>query len=203
MRIIFIFLMLLIITHPYIIWTQEINQEWETLRFSDENGDGINDLFRDADGDGKNDNSGKQYRRRFPFIDSDNDSVNDIFRDADGNGVNDLLENMVAGEKEEVEYSIIDFDDDGINDVTGKKYIRKLSIRSYIDENGDGIDDRETWIPVKSLLEKIAIDNKTDNRDFLENMDGPTMDRFIDEDGDGINDGRIYDREKLDENFSK
>lgn len=90
-----------------------------------------------------------------------------------------------------------------MNDVTGKKYIRKLSIRSFIDENGDGIDDRETWIPVKSLLKKIAIDNKTDNRVFLENMDGPTMDRFIDNNGDGINDGRIYNKEKLDNNFSK
>ena len=165
-------------------------QEWEELRFTDENDDGINDLFRDADGDGKNDLTGKQYRRRFKFEDSDKDGINDLFRDADGDGINDILNNSNTNKKMRNIHYIIDFNKDGINDVTGKKYERKLSIRTFIDENGDGIDDRETWMPLKSLMEKFVSENDAGKRLMLESMDGPVMDRFIDENGDGINDGR-------------
>ena len=87
---------------------------------------------------------------------------------------------------------IIDYNKDGINDVTGEKFERKLSIRTFIDENGDGIDDRETWTPVKSLMEKFVGKDDAGKRVMLESMDGPVMDRFIDENSDGINDGRTF-----------
>ncbi len=164
-------------------------QEWEELHFIDRDGDGFNDFFRDADGDGKNDLSGRLYRHRFKFEDSDNDGKNDLFQDANGDGVNDLLDTL-WGKKTKITHYIIDHDKDGINDVTGEKFERKLIIRTFIDENGDGIDDRETWTPVKSLLEKFIGENDAGKQVMLESMDGPVMDRFIDENGDGINDGR-------------
>ena len=177
-------------------------QEWEILRFSDETGDGINDLFRDADGDGKNDLTRKQYRHRFKFKDSDNDGKNDLFQDANGDGINDLLNNSEINKRIKITHFIIDFNNDSINDVTGEKFKRKLIIRTFIDENGDGIDDRETLGPLKSLMEKFVGENDAGKRIMLESMDGPVMDRFIDENGDGINDGRTF-TEQLGDSIDK
>ena len=167
-------------------------QEWEEPRFLDENSDGINDIFKDADGDGKNDLTRKQYRHRFKFNDSDNDGKNDLFQDANGDGINDLLDNSEIDKRIEITHFIIDFNNDGINDVTDEKFIRKLTIRTFIDENGDGIDDRETLGPLKSLMGKFVGENDAGKQIMLESMDGPVMDRFIDENGDGINDGRTF-----------
>jgi len=186
MKKVIIILFLFVLFVPYL----SLAQEWEKLSFTDKNNDGINDLFRDADGDGKNDLTGKQYRHRFKFEDSDNDGINDLFRDADGDGINDLLNDPNINKKIKNIHHFIDYNRDGINDVTGEKYGRKLSIRTFIDENGDGIDDRETWMPVKSLMGKFVGENDAGKSVMLESMDGPVMDRFIDENGDGINDGR-------------
>lgn len=165
-------------------------QDWDVPGYADEDGDGINDLFRDADGDGINDVTGKEYRHRYPFIDNDGDGINDVFRDANGDGINDYLVGAGVSGVESERYPVIDFDGDGINDVTGKPVVKKLIIRSFIDENGDGIDDREALAPVRSLFNKIMSDNDQERRVVIESMDGPAMDRFIDENRDGINDGR-------------
>ena len=186
----------------FFVPSSSMAQEWEELRFSDENGDGINDLFKDADGDGKNDLTLKQYRHRFKFKDSDNDGKNDLFQDANGDGINDLLKSSEINEKIVITHFIIDFNNDGINDVTGEKFIRKLTIRTFIDENGDGIDDRETLGPIKSLVEKFVGEDDAGKRIMLESMDGPVMDRFIDENGDGINDGRTL-TDQLGESIDK
>ena len=43
------------------------------IGYVDENRDGINDRFRDADGDGIDDISAKPYPHRFRFVDEDAD----------------------------------------------------------------------------------------------------------------------------------
>ena len=60
------------------------------IGYVDGNRDGINDRFRDADGDGIDDISAKPYPHRFRFVDEDGDGKNDLFIDSDGDGVNDL-----------------------------------------------------------------------------------------------------------------
>ena len=194
--------MIIMLTFVFFVPSSSMAQEWEELRFSDENGDGINDLFRDANGNGKNDLTLKEYRHRFKYEDSDNDSKNDLFQDANGDGINDLLDNSEINKRIKITHFIIDFNNDGINDVTGEKFKRKLIIRTFIDENGDGIDDRETLEPLKSLMEKFVGENDAGKRIMLESMDGPVMDRFIDENGDGINDGRTF-TEQLGDSINK
>lgn len=170
-------------------------QTEDVLRFADRDGDGINDMFRDADGDGVNDVDGRKYSHRFDFKDNDGDGINDLFRDADGDGVNDVGDETLRGIPSRRYVSVLDFDNDGVNDVTGEKYVRKLSVRSFVDENGDGIDDRETWLPVKKIMGKLSGDDDNSRKIMLDTLEGPTMDRFIDENRDGINDGRVLNNE--------
>ena len=183
---------------PYLSTADEL----EKPRYEDTNDDGINDLFRDADGNGKNDVTGNPYNHNFEFNDSDNDGINDLFRDANGDGINDLVESSEIKNFKEITYYVIDYNKDSINDVTGEKYARKLIIRTFIDENGDGIDDRKTLGPVKSLLGKIMGKDENGKDDLRESMDGLVMDRFVDENADGINDGRTFN-ERLTDSFSK
>jgi len=180
-----------------------MSQERNAIGYADTDADGVNDLFRDADGDGINDVTDTGYSHRFPFMDDDGDGVNDLFRDADGDGVNDLVSGSGTASGPAMAFPVIDSEGDGLNDVTGEKYVRKISIRSFIDENGDGIDDREALAPVKSLFGKIMSDEDdgAGRRIVLESIDGPTMDRFIDENGDGINDGRTFNDDLM-ESFS-
>ncbi len=74
---------------------------------------------------------------------------------------------------------MIDFDGDGINDVTGIKYEDVKGKRRFLDEDADGIlDETRTGVKAKGqVLER-------------------RMDGFIDSDGDGINDGRGFKRER-------
>lgn len=154
--------------------------------FVDTDKDGINDRFHDANGDGINDVTGKPYPHRFGFRDDNKDRINDLFVDRDGDGVNDLGVRFVDTDKDGINDNVIDVDRDRINDITGHRYRdraldggrygcvneEKEEYRSgFIDEDGDGIDDREQG-------------GKVGRR-------GDTMhDYFIDEDGDGICDGR-------------
>lgn len=153
--------------------------------FADKNGDGINDRFQDADGDGVNDLTGKAYPHRFKYIDKNKDGINDLWLDRDGDGVNDLSHQLSNDEREDVDKCIVDFDRDGVNDVTGLKYKKEdfmggkhgfIDEQSgkiqgkFLDEDGNGVDDR---------MEIARWRNHHQNRDM-----------FIDEDGDGICDGR-------------
>lgn len=171
---------------------QEIAAEKKFPGFVDKNDDGINDRFFDANGDGKNDLDGREYRHRFRFIDNNKDKINDLWIDRDGDGVNDLGPKFKGRELQELHRNVLDVDEDGRNDVTGEQYDRlkyhwkgekwgfwdesrgKLRGR-FIDTDGNGIDDR---------LE--------DFDGFISSYrHGPgKRDMFIDEDGDGICDER-------------
>jgi len=171
--------------------TKEESEKPKFIGFVDENKDGINDKFHDADGDGVNDVTKEEYKHRFKFVDKNNDKVNDVFVDKDGDGVNDLETKFVDEDKDEINDNVLDYDKDGINDITGLKYENedlmgyrygiveeesKKTYRKFIDENGDGMHD-----PVAR------------RRGFT---DESMHDWFVDEDGDGICDGRGFGRHR-------
>lgn len=120
--------------------------------FSDKDSDGVNDLFRDADGNGTDDVTGKAYRHSFQYRDNDNDGKNDLFQDANGDGVNDKFIPGTHSGRRGIIYSL-DADKDGRNDVTGSSVPSKGFGRhsgngqwdDFLDEDGDGIDDRRGW----------------------------------------------------------
>jgi len=158
----------------------------EKPRYRDADKNGVNELFRDGNGDGINDVSGKAYQHNFKFSDKDGDGKNDLFLDSNGDGVNDLVigaqDKNGAGNR----HTVIDFDGDGVNDITGKQYSSEKPSRGFIDEDGDGINDnaaRENRVP-----------GKEQNRE---------KDIFTDEDGDGINDGRGFGRERRNKDIEK
>ncbi len=166
--------------------------EAKFVGFVDKDKDGINDKFCDANGDGKNDVDGKEYPHKFEFKDKNKDKINDLWMDRDGDGVNDLILKFKGKSRQKVQQNVLDVNADGRNDITGIKYDKgkhrwmgekwgfwdeqkgKLQGR-FIDEDGDGIDDR-----MKGFS------------GFMGNHKGSTRmrDMFIDEDGDGIADGR-------------
>ncbi len=158
------------------------------IGWQDANHDGINDRFADANGDGINDRTGKPYPHQFPFVDANKDGINDIYKDADGDGVNDY---GFQGPKKDW---FLDADGDGKNDVTGRAlglkdfrhqqlgYWDELHQRRrlpFLDENGDGIDDRMESGKMRHPKEGMRHQQKR------------RLDRFIDEDGDGIADHRM------------
>jgi len=138
--------------------------------------------YRDADGDGKNDITGKPYSHQFRFVDADGDGINDIFRDANGDGNNDIARiNGKNGDRDKAEGSI-DANGDGVNDITEKRKAPLQKTRQkFIDENADGLSDQTA----KETSEKPRIR-------------GRKVDRFTDRDGDGINDGRGLERANRD-----
>jgi hypothetical protein len=176
----------------------EVKQKEETVAdgkfigFEDKNNDGINDKFLDADGDGRNDIDDKAYPHTFEFKDKNKDKINDLWVDRDGDGVNDLSHKLKGEKHLNIHFNVLDVDEDGRNDITGESYDRekpqwkgevwgfwdestgKLRGR-FIDEDGDGIDDR-----------------LKDFHKFMRNRKHArgSRDVFIDEDGDGICDPR-------------
>jgi hypothetical protein len=156
----------------------------------DQNKDGINDKFQDANGDGINDVTKEKYEHHFKFADKNKDGVNDIFVDKDGDGVNDLGTKFIDKNKDSINDNVLDFNKDGINDITGLKYKKdnlmgyrygiveeeaKIKHKKFIDENGDGMHD--------PISKRMCFQD--------ENADG-INDRFVDNDGDGICDGRRF-----------
>lgn len=175
--------------------------------FTDRNQDGINDRFTDADGNGINDVTGTAYPHTFRFIDQDGDGVNDVWRDADGDGVNDLLGEIQKRQMQWIDRDgdgimdeeagnlrgralrvhVLDVDQDGKNDITGFVYTGRelggyrygfvdeengISDSAFMDADGDGMNDRFA------------------DRDKGHGQGRPHIDVFIDEDGDGIADDR-------------
>ena len=155
-------------------WAGSEKPALELPRYSDADSNGINDLFRDANGDGVNDVTGNAYRHKFQFRDADGDGINDLFADADGDGVNDLA----TGNEQRPDGmpGALDADGDGVNDVTGAPV--NAMAGGFIDEDGDGINDMAPGMQGGMGKHEAG------------------MDRFVDEDGDGINDGRGFQRER-------
>lgn len=156
------------------------------INYVDENRDGVNDLFQDANGDGINDVTLLPYHHNFSFVDGDGDGINDMFVDRDGDGVNDLNGQFMDANGDGICDNVIDHNGDGINDVTGIAYHhrslegfrfgrmdeeRGAEHHLFIDEDGDGMNDLRA-------------------PEMMHPVNG--MDLFIDEDGDGICDGRSF-----------
>jgi len=150
------------------------NARIRIVGYRDKNRKGYNELFRDVNGDGRNDVTGKKYPHRFPFIDKNKDGINDVFIDKNGDGINDLKKSK---------YKYIDFKKDGINDITGIRYkrLKKKTIASkvesctnrgydtFIDKNKNGIDDRrekvkKISIKKKSIGKKKVVKNKKEEK---------------------------------------
>ncbi|MHC4342135.1 MAG: hypothetical protein ACYSX0_18210, partial [Planctomycetota bacterium] len=106
----------------------------------DEDGDGVNDRFRDADGDGTNDYdhgpySGFVYRHGFhqAHLDADGNGMDDVTGEpycmgfgwvyADGDGKNDAF---------------TDDGGDGVNDHTGRHYDEGYADHTGHDDGGQG-----------------------------------------------------------------
>lgn len=174
-----IVMLLILPTLSVTAWAAAKSPETEVPTFVDNDGDGVNDAFRDSDGDGVNDVTGKTYLHRFEFKDDDGDGNNDLFRDANGDGLNDLIAsgNLKPGNPGYLHY--IDYDDDGVNDVTGEAMRGPLS-HVFIDEDGDGINDAA--MPGMQGRGHGMMGRNSDR------------DEFMDEDRDGINDGRGFER---------
>lgn len=169
-----------------------VQKPQRVIGFVDKNHDGINDRFADADGDGTNDVDGKPYPHSFRFADKDKDGINDLWIDRDGDGVNDLGTKLKGAERRMAQSNVLDVDGDGRNDITGERYDGKKGrwmgerwgfwdelkhkLRGrFVDENGDGIDDRLQTRGRRGMMERHGSHRN---------------DVFVDEDGDGICDGR-------------
>ncbi len=147
------------------------------IGYRDRDKNKINDLFRDANGDGINDITGKKYKHSFPFIDKNKDGINDVFIDVNGDGFNDVKSSFYRKL-----YKCIDFNHDGINDITGKRYkaIAKtveniLKIGKFIKvENNSGEKTKYRKVKTKKTL-------KRSNGKY---------DTFIDKNKNGIDDRR-------------
>lgn len=146
------------------------------LGYIDNDKNGVNDLYFDANGDGINDLNGEMTMiQNIKYIDENRDGINDLFSDNDGDGVNDIY--IFS------KYTpIIDIDDNGINDITGIRYKKGfysgflygssveeygIILEDYEDKNGDFSDDH-----------------------IKEEIESKRNDRFVDDDGDGICDNR-------------
>ena len=160
----------------------------EPIGYVDADRDGINDLFRDSNGDGIDDVSARAYPHGFGFVDEDGDGANDLFIDRDGDGVNDLDGRYADRDRDGRCDNVVDHDGDGLNDITGLPYSR-LSLNGYRfgrvfeehrrvpphfrDEDGDGMHDM-----LRGYHREMQMRFEHGH------------DLFLDEDGDGIHDGR-------------
>lgn len=143
------------------------------VAFLDKNGDGINDLWKDCDGDGVNDYLGPMLKQNQRWVDSD------------GDGLMDARQGQLRGRA--LMAHVLDADGDMKNDVTGVAFNGRdvfgfrygnvdeesgIVDDSFVDANGDGMNDRFLTPQRQSEL------------------DHGKMDRFNDADGDGIADDR-------------
>jgi hypothetical protein len=171
-----VFLMILFVVYPL---SAKGNAPLDGFKYIDGDRDNRNDIFRDANGDGVNDVDGIKYKHKFPFIDKDRDGLNDVFRDADGDGINDIdSKNIEPGIRQYYKY--IDSEGEviqGNNTIKATKPVLEKS--TFIDEDGDGINDEVQSKEIKKNMKKRG-----------------KQDVFIDKDGDGINDGRSFSRER-------
>lgn len=161
------------------------------IGYRDRDKNRVNDLFRDANGDGINDITGKRYKHRFPFLDKNKDRINDYFIDMNGDGFNDTKSKLYRKM-----YPCIDYNRDGINDITGKRY-------KNISKKIKTILKISKWINVEKTGEK---NSKTHHKRNTAKVSGKgKYDTFIDKNKNGIDDRReskkavVVKKEKIDE----
>ena len=173
--------------------------------FVDANGDGINDLCVDADGNGICEPgslyAGYPYFTEHGFVDANHDRINDRFRDADCDGIND-----VDGRHFGPGFGFVDEDGDGIDDRNGMPFRHPFG---FVDNNGDGINDRfrdangdgvndHTGVPYVGIPGWVDLNDDGIN-DFFCDAHGDGINDvtglpyghgfgWVDADGDGIND---------------
>ena len=161
--------------------------EEKIFGFVDRDRDGKNDLFQDADGDGINDVTSKEYPHNFKFVDKNGDKVNDIFVDVDGDGVNDLDVRYIDEDSDGICDNVVDCNKDNINDITGLRFNRK-SLRGY----KFGFIKEERNLMMQQFIDENA-DGIPDARQLGKGPHGMgSRDVFIDRDGDGIDDRREH-----------
>lgn len=183
----------------------------ESVGFTDQNRDGINDRFCDADGDGVNDVNREPYAHSFQFKDQNKDGINDLWADTDGDGVNDRLHDAQKARSQWVDMDgdgiqdtqstglrgkalmahVLDVNRDGKNDITGEAY-SGADLQGYrygrVDEE-NGVTDTEFEDANGDGMNDRFIDEGRRRRFRNQNMD-----IFIDSDGDGIADDRGWKR---------
>lgn len=158
--------------------------------FVDEDGDGVNDLMQDADGDGILNGMDGDYLKEkgivmgrgwigHAFVDEDGDGVNDLTQDADADGIPNgidadyqLPEGVTLSERGRTmgmggSHGFLDEDGDGVNDLMQ-------------DTDGDGI--LNGMDPDYALPEGMTRGHQGGGH----RMGGSAG--FIDTDGDGVND---------------
>lgn len=179
--------------------------------YIDNDKDGVNDRFVDANGDGVNDLTGKSYPHHFQFRDRNGDGINDLWTDSDGDGVNDRLgeiikeksrwidrdgdgimdENIGQLRGRELRMHVLDVDADGCNDITGSHYTgRDLFGYRYgkVDEEMDVTDTQFVDDNHDGMNDRFF------NRDRNQGQEHRGVDLFFDADGDGIADDRGFQR---------
>jgi len=192
------------------------------IGFIDQNQDGINDLFQDADGDGKNDVTRQPYLHSFRFEDRDKNGINDLWIDRDGDGVNDLFIDQLKQKGTRPKQNWLDKDGDGILDADARPEFNNIDLRQFIlDANQDGKNDitglechpDHVWgyrfgcidEELNQFIKKYVDKNGDGMHDaflkrFQSEKEKPRHQRkydyFLDRDGDGIADDRGFGRTK-------
>ena len=150
------------------------------IGYRDRDKNHVNDLFKDANGDGINDVTGKKYKHRFPFVDKNKDGINDIFIDINGDGFNDVKNKLYR-----TLFKCIDYNRDGINDITGKRY-------KMIDKKLKAVLKISKWIKIES--KNSGETKRKYKRSGKERYTKGKYDTFIDKNKNGIDDRRELKR---------
>lgn len=136
------------------------------IGFVDKNKDGMNDLFRDANGDGVNDVNGLPYPHMFGFRDDNKDSINDIFVDANGDGINDYDDSFADKNGDGINDNVIDADGDNRNDITGRIVTRYKAEAKRINAK------RTSWQESGKVLHKGKEEIQPQTDVFIDRGDG-------------------------------
>ncbi|NQT24752.1 hypothetical protein HQ585_05315 [candidate division KSB1 bacterium] len=174
--------------------------------FVDQNRDGLNDWFQDANGDGVNDVDGHHYPHAFRFEDQDQDGINDLWADSDGDGVNDRLSEIQKKNTQWVDRDgdgmqdparplrgralkahVLDVDGDGRNDITQQKYSGS-DLGGY--QYGNIAEESGMEDPNYRDLDGDGMNDNAGSGQGQGRSSGQEMDQFIDRDGDGMADDR-------------
>jgi hypothetical protein len=151
--------------------------------FVDQDGDGINDLCCDRDGNGVCDQGSHYahytYLMNWGYVDDDGDGRNDRYWDGNGDGRNDLDDipngwgfGFVDENQDGINDRFRDSDGNGICDQTGMPYRVGYN---WTDADGDGVNDE-------------FVDSDGDGVNDVDGQPFVSLPGWVDLDGDGVND---------------